>query len=247
MHKTLLLIMSAAVAGVAVLASPAIAQQKTAKACEAEWRANKAANQAAGVTEKAYVEKCRAGTAAAAPAPATAPAKPAAAPSTAAKPVKTVKACEEEWRANKAANQAAGVTQKSYVEKCRAGMVAAQPAPTAAPTAAPSAPPPSRTTTTPPPASRPSQPTATAPSATPTQAPVRTPAAGQPAGANEFASAAQAKARCPTDTVVWVNLDSKIYHYSSNRNYGQTKSGAYMCEKDTAAAGFRAAKNEKRP
>ena len=46
---------------------------------------------------------------------------------------------------------------------------------------------------------------------------------------------------------MWVNLDSKIYHYSSYRNYGQTKSGAFMCEKDTATAGFRAAKNEKRP
>jgi hypothetical protein len=53
--------------------------------------------------------------------------------------------------------------------------------------------------------------------------------------------------RCPADTVVWVKLDSKIYHYSTNRNYGHTKSGAYMCEKDTAAAGVRAAKNEKHP
>jgi len=245
MHKHLLLIASAAVAGLAVFASPAAAQQKTVKACEAEWRPNKAANQAAGVTEKAYVEKCRAGTAATSPAPAATTAKPAAAPATAAKPAKTVKACEDEWRANRAANQAAGITQKSYVEKCRAGTAAAQPAPAPAPAAAPQ----SRTTTTPPPAStsRPSQPAAPAPSASPAQAPARAPAAGQPAGANQYAAEAQAKARCPSDTVVWVNLDSKIYHYSSNRNYGQTKSGAYMCEKDTAAAGFRAAKNEKRP
>ena len=128
---------------------------------------------------------------------------------------------------------------------CRAGTAAAQPAPTAAP----AAPPPSRTTTTtPPPAtSRPSQPAATAPSTPPAPAATRTPAAGQPAGANQYATEAQAKARCPSDTVVWANLDSKIYHYSTNRNYGQTKSGAYMCEKDTAAAGIRAAKNEKRP
>src|SRR3569833_1201280 len=104
MRKHLLIILSAAVAGAAILAAPAAAQQKTVKACEAEWRANKAANQAAGVTEKAYVEKCRAGNAAATPAATTA--KPAAAPATAAKPVKTVKACEDEWRANKAANQA---------------------------------------------------------------------------------------------------------------------------------------------
>ncbi|HET9616869.1 MAG TPA: hypothetical protein VFP74_06830 [Pseudolabrys sp.] len=245
MHKPLLLILTAAVAGLAIFAGPAAAQQKTVKACEQEWRANKAANQAAGITEKAYVEKCRAGTAAAQPAPAATTAKPAAAPTTAAKPTKTVKACEDEWRANRAANQAAGVTQKSYVEKCRAGTAAAQPAPTAAP----AAPPPSRTTTTtPPPAtSRPSQPAATAPSTPPAPAATRTPAAGQPAGANQYATEAQAKARCPSDTVVWANLDSKIYHYSTNRNYGQTKSGAYMCEKDTAAAGIRAAKNEKRP
>ncbi len=56
-----------------------------------------------------------------------------------------------------------------------------------------------------------------------------------------------AKAHCPTDTVVWVNTDSKIYHYSDRARYGKTKDGAYMCEKDTASAGFRAAKNEKQP
>jgi hypothetical protein len=44
------------------MASPAlaIAQQKTAKACLEEWRANKATNQANGVTGKAYVAQCRA-------------------------------------------------------------------------------------------------------------------------------------------------------------------------------------------
>src|SRR6185437_14160936 len=65
--------------------------------------------------------------------------------------------------------------------------------------------------------------------------------------AGQFSTEAQAKARCPGDTVVWVNLDSKIYHYSAYRDYGHTKDGAYMCERDTAAAGFRAAKNEKHP
>ena len=38
--------------------------QKTAKECTAEWRADKAGMQARGVTEKAYVEQCRAGGAA---------------------------------------------------------------------------------------------------------------------------------------------------------------------------------------
>jgi hypothetical protein len=48
-------------------------------------------------------------------------------------------------------------------------------------------------------------------------------------------------------TVVWANLDSKIYHFSGNKTYGQTKAGAYMCERDAMAQGMRAAKNEKRP
>src|SRR5262249_11714383 len=68
-----------------------------------------------------------------------------------------------------------------------------------------------------------------------------------PTGAGQFPTEAQAKARCPSDTVVWVNLDSKVYHFAGTRNYGTTKSGAYMCERDATAAGSRAAKNEKRP
>ena len=125
MSKRLLFIPSVVAVGLMILSSPALAQQKSVAACQQEWRANKAANQAAGVTEKAFVEKCRAGPAAAQSTPTTVPsAKPAKSttpPSTAAKPTKTAKACESEWRANKAANQAAGITEKAYVEKCRAG------------------------------------------------------------------------------------------------------------------------------
>jgi hypothetical protein len=42
-------------------ASLAIAQQKTAKACAEKWQADKTTNQANGVTERAYVARCRAG------------------------------------------------------------------------------------------------------------------------------------------------------------------------------------------
>ena len=49
------------VLGAVIVSNLAFAQQKTAKACQQEWRANKAANQAAGVTEKAYVAQCRMG------------------------------------------------------------------------------------------------------------------------------------------------------------------------------------------
>src|SRR5215470_837605 len=60
---------SCAIVGAAVLSFPALAQQKTVKACQEEWRANKDANQAKGITEKAYVTQCRAGGTVASPAP----------------------------------------------------------------------------------------------------------------------------------------------------------------------------------
>ncbi|HEY6381359.1 MAG TPA: hypothetical protein VIY07_06090, partial [Pseudolabrys sp.] len=78
---------SCAVIGASILSFPALAQQKTVKACEAEWRANKDANQAQGITLKAYVTRCRAGASAAQPSqPAT---TTAAAPAAAGQ--KTVK------------------------------------------------------------------------------------------------------------------------------------------------------------
>jgi hypothetical protein len=245
-------VICSAVLGFMALPSHAVAQQKTAKACQAEWRANKAANQANGVTEKAYVVECRGGGAPTA-APAT-PAAPAPAPTAAAPRVrpsptvagqKTAKACRDEWRANKAANQASGVTERAYVDECRGG---AAPGPTAAPTEPPApAPAPRAAPAAPAPA-----PTAAAPPARPAPAPTSTArpvpsTPGTPAGANEFATEAQAKSRCPTDTVVWVTLRSGVYHFAGTRYYGSTKNGAYMCEGDTAAAGMRAAKNETHP
>ena len=119
-------------------------QQKTTAACRDEWRANKAANQANGVTEKAYVAQCRGG---AAPAQTTAaPAAPPPPAPTAAPPTgqKTAGACRDEWRANKAANQANGITEKAYVAQCRGGAAPAQTtaAPAAPPAPAPTAAPP---------------------------------------------------------------------------------------------------------
>ena len=74
----------------------------------------------------------------------------------------------------------------------------------------------------------------------PTPAPTAT-------GANEFANEALARAHCPTDVVVWVNLNSQVWHWAGTKNYGTTKEGAYMCEADATAEGARAAKNEKQP
>ena len=102
-----------------VLSSAAMAQQKTAKQCRDEWRADEAANKAKGVTESAYVKDCRAGTTTAAQPTATPAAAPAATP--AASGQKTAKQCRDEWRANEAANKAKGVTESAYVKNCRAG------------------------------------------------------------------------------------------------------------------------------
>jgi hypothetical protein len=149
---------------------------------------------------------------------------------------KTVKACQDEWRANKATNQANGVTERSYVDQCRGRAAPIQPA------AVPSQPAPAAPAQSPAPTPQPG-PSTVAPS------PARPAPSAQtaPAGVNQFAVESEAKARCPSDTVVWVNLPSKIYHFSGNRNYGNTKRGAYMCEADTASIGARAAKNEQHP
>ena len=56
-------------------------------------------------------------------------------------------------------------------------------------------------------------------------------------GQGQFATEAEAKASCPTDSVVWANLRSKVYHASSSKSYGKTKRGAYMCEKEATSRG----------
>ncbi|HEY1474503.1 MAG TPA: hypothetical protein VGF53_10505 [Pseudolabrys sp.] len=230
----------AVIIGVITLASPAAA--KTAKECRAEWTADKAANQAKGITEKAYIDKCKAEASAekpkAAPAAASAAdekaskAKTSKTAAPAAGDKKTVKECETEWRADKAANQAKGITEKAYVEQCRGGTAAATPA------AAPATSAPAQTKTAPP---------KTESTETKMAPPTTASAKGTAAGANQFAAESAAKTHCPTGLVVWANLDSKIYHFSGHADYGHTKQGAYMCEKDAMGEGMRAAKNEKHP
>ena len=72
------------------------------------------------------------------------------------------------------------------------------------------------------------------------------PGAGQ-ADADQYTTETLARAHCPTDTVVWANTRSSVYHFRNNSNYGNTKAGAYMCEQAALARSVRAAKNEKHP
>ncbi|SHN66193.1 hypothetical protein SAMN05444170_0869 [Bradyrhizobium erythrophlei] len=245
MKKVVLISTGAVLAGFLIWSPLALAQGKTAKACTEEWRADKANFQAKGVTERAYVAQCRAGaapttTAAPAPAPNIAPPPPVARAPDSTTGAKTAKACTEEWRADKANFQAKGVTERAYVAACRAGTVAT---PTVGPAPAPA---PTTTTAAPPPPAP--APTATRPTAEPPYGTTqRAPSTGSPSAAGQYSTEAQAKASCFGDTVVWVNLRSKIYHFAGTHNYGNTMNGAYMCERDTAAQGMRAAKNEQHP
>src|ERR1700730_4571301 len=116
--------------------APAFA--KTAKECTEEWRADKAGMQARGVKEKAYVEQCKGGAEPTAAAPAAKPAETAPPPAprqATATGSKTAKDCTAEWRADKAGMQARGVTEKAYVEQCKAGAAPAAFAPPSKPTA----------------------------------------------------------------------------------------------------------------
>ena len=121
---------SAAILSIAALsAAPALAQKKTVKTCQEEWRANNAANEAAKVTEKDYVAKCRAESSTAKPAaapPAAAPATTAAKPVTGSKPKDArqaeyarERACGQDWKADKAAKKIpTGMKWPQYWSEC---------------------------------------------------------------------------------------------------------------------------------
>ena len=132
-----------------------------------------------------------------------------------------MKQCGEEWKAAKANNTTNGQTWRDFLKDCRARHASTAATAPAAPAASPS------------PAASP----AAAPSSKPTHM-----SKAATTGAGEFASEAEAKGHCPSDTVVWVNNRSHKYHYSGDRYYGATKHGAYMCEGDAKAAGDAAAK-----
>jgi len=138
-----------------------------------------------------------------------------------------MKQCGEQWQAAKAAGATNGETWPQFLKDCRARL--------ASTTA-------SQGSSTP-----------AAPKPAPPPAPANY---GEPAPASteagEFASEQQARARCPSDTIVWVNNISHVYHFnvvsSHGRSfYGHTKDGGYMCETDARAAGDRAAKDERHP
>ena len=170
----------------------------------------------------ARVAQCRAqqkaGGATAAPTVAPAPAAPA--PTIGQAPAvggKTTSQCDAEYAANKAAIKSSGQTKRAFVAACRAGNETIPLGAAAAPAPAP-APVPPTGSLAPAPAPAPASTTySTAPAAT---------------GAGEFASDQQARAHCPSDTVVWVNTRSGVYHFAERTITGIRRK-ARICARPT--------------
>ncbi len=59
----------------------------------------------------------------------------------------------------------------------------------------------------------------------------------------QFNTEGEAAKHCLKDTVVWLNLPTMICHYKGEPWYGNTKHGAYVCDKEAAAQGARATRN----
>jgi hypothetical protein len=53
-----------------------------------------------------------------------------------------------------------------------------------------------------------------------------------------FAFEQQAQQHCPDDSIVWAIARSGIYHANTERWYGQTSDGSYVCRRDAEAAGY---------
>jgi hypothetical protein len=226
MRQGIVQFLSAAAIGaaLALVGAGSANADSVAKVCGDQWKAAKAAGTTDGKTRAEFIAQCK--TEQSGAAPAAAPAAPAAATATAPAGGKTKKECNAEYSANKAAIKAAGQKKADFVTSCLAGNETVPPAPAAAAPAAAPAP---------------------APAAAPApMAPAPAAAAPKPMAAPS-ASEMEVKAKCPSDTVVWVNTKSHVYHFAGTRDYGNTKSGAYMCEADAKSAGSRAAKNETHP
>jgi hypothetical protein len=151
--------------------------------------------------------------------------------STAANAESVMAACASQWKQAQAAGTTGGETWPQFLKQCRTreSSAAAPPSGTFAPAPVP-APAPATQSGSLFPWWQPSAP-ASAPASNLTRA-------------GEYTTELQAKANCPSDTVVWVNTPSHVYHYPGTHYYGHTRRGAYMCEADARAAGNRAARKE---
>jgi hypothetical protein len=226
--------------------------QSVMKQCGEQWQAAKSAGTTNGATWPQFLAQCRtqlgSGSAtAAAPTPASTPPQPSSlfpwqqptspAPApvapTATGNQSVMKQCGAQWQAAKAAGTTGGATWPQFLKSCRAQLAST----TSAPPQGGFAP------AAPAPAPAPTQ----SGSLFPWQRPAAPPAGSAASTGGGSVSAQEAQYGCLGSTVVWVNERSHIYHFPGTRDYGHTKSGAYMCEAEAQTSGNRAAMNERHP
>ena len=218
------------------------------KACASQWKQAQTTGATGGQSWPQFLAQCRMSQNSPASTPVSAPAPtsqsgslfpwshaPAAATNAGSPPTgqSVMRLCASQWKDAKAAGTISGQSWPQFLAQCRARQgSAAAPSGGFAPAPAPA----------PAPASQ-------SGSLFPwwrQSAPASAPGAPATPRAGEYTTELAARARCPSDTVVWANTPSRIYHYSGTRYYGSTRRGAYMCEADARAAGYRAAKNRQR-
>ena len=236
--------------GLALGGPSAASAQSIMRTCATQWKQAEAAGTTGGQSWPQFLAQCRtrqgapagpSSTAASAPAapsgslfPWSQPSAPASASASnvgaASAGQSVMKVCASQWKDAKAAGTTGGQSWPQFLAQCRSrqGSAAASPSGGFAPAPAPA----------PAPLSPWWQPSA------PASAPASSVGAALQAG--QYTAELQARARCPSDTVVWINTPTRIYHYSGTRYYGQTRRGGYMCEADARAAGYRAARNRQR-
>ena len=59
----------------------------------------------------------------------------------------------------------------------------------------------------------------------------------------QFKTEQSAQRHCPSDTVVWLNTWSGIWHYKGAKYWMNTKYGAFVCEREAGRLGMRASKD----
>jgi hypothetical protein len=218
------------------------------KACASQWKQAQTTGATVGQSWPQFLAQCRTSQASPPSTPASAPtpapqsgslfpwsqssAPTSATASNVGAGQSVMKLCASQWKDAKAAGTTGGQSWPQFLAQCRTSQGSA---------AAPSG-----------------GGFASAPAPTPAtesgslfpwwqqSAPASAPVAPAAPRAGEYSTELAARARCPSDTVVWANTPSRIYHYSGTRYYGNTRRGAYMCEADARTAGYRAAKNRQR-
>jgi hypothetical protein len=231
--------------GLAVSAPTSASAESVMQACASQWKQAQTTGTTGGQSWPQFLAQCRtsqsspASTPAAAPAPQSgslfpwSPAPASAAASNVGAGQSVMKVCASQWKDAKAAGTTGGQSWPQFLAQCRTRQSSA-----AAPSGGSA------------PASAPAQaPTSQSGSLFPwwqQSAPSSSSGATAAPRAGEYTTELAARARCPSDIVVWANTPTRIYHYSGTRYFGHTRNGAYMCEADARAAGYRAAKNRQR-